>query len=63
MNGADGVHFAKLEDGNFQIIFGESKTEENLTAALSHAFKSIYEFKNEINSSGAKKVAYLMRRD
>jgi len=55
VNGADGVHFAKLEDGNFQIIFGESKTEENLTTALSHAFKSIYEFKNEINSSGAKK--------
>ncbi|GKQ48204.1 DUF1837 domain-containing protein [Pseudomonas syringae] len=55
VNGADGVHFAKLKDGNFQIIFGESKTEENLTTALSHAFKSIHEFKNEINSSGARK--------
>ncbi|RRV41205.1 DUF1837 domain-containing protein [Pseudomonas sp. p106] len=55
VNGADGVHFAKLDDGNFQIIFGESKTEESLTTALSHAFKSIFEFKNEINSSGVSK--------
>lgn len=55
VNGADGVHFVRLSDGNFQIIFGESKTEKELTAALSHAFKSIYEFKNEINSAGSKK--------
>lgn len=55
VNGADGVHFAKLKDGNFQLIFGESKTEKDLTTALSHAFKSIYEFKNEINSAGVKK--------
>ncbi|MDL5600392.1 DUF1837 domain-containing protein [Bacillus subtilis] len=55
VNGADGIHFVKLRDGNFQIIFGESKTEKELTTALSHAFKSIYEFKNEINSSGTKK--------
>ncbi|MDT4814808.1 hypothetical protein FQZ97_478210 [compost metagenome] len=55
VNGADGVHFIKLHDGNFQIIFGESKTEKELTTALSHAFKSIHEFKNEINSSGSKK--------
>ena len=25
VNGADGVHFLKLEDGNYQLIFGESK--------------------------------------
>lgn len=55
VNGADGVHFVRLSDGNFQIIFGESKTEKELTSALSHAFKSIYEFKNEINSVGSKK--------
>lgn len=26
VNGADGVHFLKLPDGNYQLIFGESKT-------------------------------------
>ncbi|WP_226499309.1 DUF1837 domain-containing protein [Pseudomonas sp. MWU16-30322] len=55
VNGADGVHFIRLPDGDFQIIFGESKTETELTTALSHAFKSVYEFKNEINSKGAEK--------
>ena len=55
VNGADGVHFIRLAGGDFQIIFGESKTEMDLTTALSHAFKSVYEFKNEINSKGAEK--------
>tara|TARA_R110002095_G_scaffold215711_3_gene210705 strand:+ start:5401 stop:6309 length:909 start_codon:yes stop_codon:yes gene_type:complete len=55
VNGADGVHFLKLENGDFQLIFGESKTIVGLTAALSDAFKSIHEFKNEVNSKGDKK--------
>jgi hypothetical protein len=55
VNGADGVHFLKLDDGNYQLIFGESKTIAGLTAALSDAFKSIFEFKNCINSKESKK--------
>ena len=55
VNGADGVHYLKLPNGNYQLIFGESKTIENLSAAIRRAFTSIYEFKNEVNSNGQKK--------
>lgn len=55
VNGADGVHLLELENGDYQIIFGESKTKEKITDALTRAFKSIYEFKEEINSKGDKK--------
>lgn len=55
VNGADGVHFLKLDDGNYQLIFGESKTIAGLTAAITDAFKSINEFKNCINAKGNKK--------
>ena len=55
VNGADGVHFLKLDNGNYQLIFGESKTIKSLTAALTDAFKSIYEFKNCINANGDDK--------
>ncbi len=55
VNGSDGVHFLKLENGNYQLIFGESKTIVGLTDALTDAFKSIDEFKREVNSKGNKK--------
>ncbi|MGE8205853.1 HamA C-terminal domain-containing protein [Heyndrickxia sp. NPDC080065] len=55
VNGSDGVHFLKLGNGNFQLIFGESKTVEDLTSALTQAFQSIYNFKNEINDKGNNK--------
>lgn len=55
VNGSDGVHFLKLENGNYQLIFGESKTIIGLTDAITDAFKSIYHFKNEINEDGDEK--------
>jgi hypothetical protein len=55
VNGADGVHFLKLKDGNYQLIFGEAKTISGLVGAITDAFKSIYEFKNCVNSKGNKK--------
>ncbi|WMI82113.1 HamA C-terminal domain-containing protein [Anaerotignum sp. MB30-C6] len=55
VNGADGVHYLELPNGNYQLIFGESKTIKGLSDAISSAFKSIYEFKNEINSKGNAK--------
>lgn len=55
VNGADGVHFLKLENGNYQLIFGESKTIVGLTDALTDAFKSIDQFKREVNAKGDKK--------
>jgi len=55
VNGADGVHFLRLSNGNYQVIFGESKTICELTTALTKAFESIHEFKTEQNRSGTKK--------
>ncbi len=55
VNGADGVHFLKDKDGNYQLIFGESKTIVKITAAISDAFNSINQFKNSKNSMGNKK--------
>ncbi|WP_415396279.1 DUF1837 domain-containing protein [Sulfurimonas sp. CS5] len=55
VNGADGVHFLRLENGDYQLIFGESKTIVGLTDALTDAFKSIDKFKREVNDKGNKK--------
>lgn len=55
VNGADGVHFLKLEDGNYQLIFGESKMYVDIKKAFDNALKSLYEFKNEINGNGESK--------
>lgn len=55
VNGADGVHFLKLDDGNYQLIFGESKMYKEIGDAFDNALKSIYEFKNEINGKGDSK--------
>lgn len=55
VNGSDGVHFLKLNDGGYQLIFGESKTIVGLIAAITDAFKSISQFKNGVNSKGNTK--------
>lgn len=55
VNGADGVHFLRLPDGNYQLIFGESKTYQKIDAAIREAFISINNFKNGINDKGNSK--------
>lgn len=55
VNGADGIHYLKLPNGDYQLIFGESKTIKDPTTAIREAFNSIYGFKNEVNRSGNKK--------
>lgn len=55
VNGSDGIHFLKLDNGNYQIIFGESKTIQSLATAITEALQSIYEFKKEVNSKGNEK--------
>jgi hypothetical protein len=51
--GTDGIHLLEITPKNYQLIFGESKLDQNLTTSISNAFKSIYEFihrtKNNIN--------------
>lgn len=55
VNGSDGVHFLKVSADNYQLVFGESKTIKGLRDAVNDAFKSIYQFINEINDKGNKK--------
>lgn len=55
VNGSDGVHYLKLPNGNYQLIFGESKMYTDLYKAIGAAFNSIKEFKDEINSKGDEK--------
>jgi hypothetical protein len=42
--GSDGIHLLELSPKNYQLIFGESKLDQNLTTSISNAFKSIQEF-------------------
>lgn len=55
VNGSDGVHLKKISEKKYHLIFGESKTYTELTRAFENAFKSIYEFVNEMNSKGDSK--------
>ncbi len=55
VNGADGVHFLRLDDGNYQLIFGESKMYKEIKSAFGKALNSLYEFKSEINEKGESK--------
>lgn len=55
INGSDGIHYLRLPNGNYQLIFGESKMYEDLFAAIGEALDSIKEFKEEINHKGEEK--------
>lgn len=55
VNGSDGVHYLKLEDGNYQLIFGESKMYQDLGTAIERALESIRQFKEEVNQKGEEK--------
>lgn len=55
VNGADGVQFLKLDNGDYQLIFGESKMYSDIKLAFANALKSIRDFKNEKNNKGESK--------
>ena len=55
INGSDGIHYLKLPNGNYQLIFGESKMYEELSEAIGDALNSIKEFKEEVNSKEEEK--------
>ena len=44
VNGADGVHLLKLDNYNFQLIFGESKLNSDLREGIYEAFNSVTKF-------------------
>ena len=47
VKGADGVHILKLNDQNFQLVFGESKLNSDLKKGIYEAFSSIIKFLDE----------------
>ncbi len=53
VKGADGVHILKVDDKNFQIVFGEAKLDSDLKAGIYDAFRSTLKFldkkKNKIS--------------
>ena len=62
VNGADGLHYLKLVDGNYHLIFGESKVEKKLTDGLRHAFESISAFKKGKNKKDNDKSGIMFER-
>ena len=62
VNGADGLHYLKLDDGNYHLIFGESKVEKKLTDGLRHAFESISDFKKGKNKKDNDKSGIMFER-
>ena len=62
VNGADGLHYLKLVDGNYHLIFGESKVEKKLTDGLRHAFESISDFKKGKNKKDNDKSGIMFER-
>jgi hypothetical protein len=68
VNGADGVHLLKLNDKDYQLIFGESKLNSDLQQGIYKAFESIgkllsqkggkKDFEIELVSSQLVKEAY-----
>lgn len=44
-NGADGVHYRRVSDGNYQLIYGESKVYSDLKSGIKAAIISIHNFK------------------
>ena len=57
-NGADGVHYLRLSNGNYQLIFGESKAHNDLCEGITAALDSIRSFKNDAikdDASGSTK--------
>lgn len=55
VHGADGLHYLRLPNGNYQLLFGESKLNLDLTTGLREAFISIKNFKEGINDKGNEK--------
>lgn len=51
VKGADGVHLLKVNENNFQIIFGESKMYKTYRGGLVKAFESIESFINHARNN------------
>lgn len=46
-NGSDGVHYLKISDQNYQLIFGESKVYSDLMSGIYAALTSVKKFKDD----------------
>ena len=50
VKGADGVHLLRLDEQNYQLVFGESKLNSDLSRGISEAFISITKFLDGANN-------------
>lgn len=55
VHGSDGIHYIKVAENKYQLLFGESKLYKDLTSGFRDAFKSVHDFKYEENGMGDKK--------
>jgi len=61
-NGSDGIHYLKLENGNYQLIFCESKMYEAIGSAIEDAFESIRLFKEEVTEESEYKPGIVFEK-
>lgn len=54
VHGADGVHLLKINDKDYQLVFGESKLNTNLKNGITNAFDSI----SKLLAENGKKVGF-----
>lgn len=54
--------FSKPPNGDYQLIFGESKLYSNLTNGFRDAFKSVHDFINEENQKGDQKSGIMYEK-
>jgi Cap4 SAVED domain len=59
VKGADGVHLLKVDENEYQIIFGESKMYKTLKGGLDKAFESIDSFLNHSKNNVAYELQLL----
>ena len=62
VNGSDGVHFLKLPNNNYQLIFSESKMYKAIGSAISDAFTSIRLFREGVSESGVYKSGIVFEK-
>ena len=62
VNGSDGVHFLRLDNGDYQLIFSESKMYKAIGTAINSAFESIKAFKTGLTKDGKYKPGIVFEK-
>lgn len=60
---SDGIHMLKLDDENYELIFGESKMYESLNDGIKDAFSSINELKTRSTNNIDDEISLISPRN